>query len=308
MFQAFALVASQILSVGGFKVTEIPRKIYAELVTALQLLVSQPIVMIPGLIELAMNSKGRLLVDDTSNPKYGLTHSVSILKLLSTSGYSPGYKILLLLWECNGKRFPIGFALWHKGTAPLTSLFLQALSLLRNRYQLRPISVSFDAAYMTDEIAKRLDDYNWAFVSRFKKNRKLSGTSIRHLIPRGYGTTGGYLENGTKVKVVRKAKFFLVFNRMSWSKEKAFSEYKVRWLIEETFRILKTCLHLNGCHQHSMQAQAIYIFICLILFSSVESSLGSDLDQCSPYKIFQEAKSGNLKAENILIEDFLKLC
>jgi hypothetical protein len=246
MFQAFALFAAQILCIGGFKVTGIPRKFYEELVTDLQLLVSQPVVMIPGLIELAKQFPGRLIVDDTSNPKYGLKRTTSILKLLSTNGFAPGYKIMLLLWDCNGQRFPIGFALWHKGTPSLNSLFLEALSLLRNRYKFKPISVSFDAAYMTDELAKRLTDYRWAFVSRFKKNRKLSNESIQKGIPRGYGAKTGFLRNGTTVKVFRNAKFFLVSNRMKWPREKAFSEYKIRWAIEETFRILKTCLHLNG--------------------------------------------------------------
>jgi hypothetical protein len=307
MFEIFTLIAMQILSIGGFKVTEIPRKIYQELLTALQSILEYEVIMIPGLIKLVKLLPGCLIVDDTSNPKYGMKHLCKILKLLPSNGFTSGFKIILFLWEAGGKRYPIGFALWHQGTKSLNELFLEGLSQLRNRFELKPKSVSFDAAYMTDIAAKRLTDYGWPFVSRFKKNRTLSGSSIRRLIPRGYGETSGKLKHGEKVKVFRRAGFFLLCNRMAWSVEKALSEYKIRWKIEETFRILKSCLNLKGCQQHSMQAQALYTFVCLILFSCVEFNRDITNPNDTPYKTFQNVISGQIKVEDILVERFFRL-
>jgi hypothetical protein len=56
-----------------------------------------------------------------------------------------------------------------------------------------------------------------------------------------------------------------------------------------------------------MKAQAIYVFVCLVLFSSVEAFKEADPMQRTPYKLFQELRSGALKLENVLVEDFFKV-
>lgn len=303
MQQALSLYAKQMVSVGGFRVTKLSRNVYRLLLTALQSLLSQPIVMILSLIKRAKRLPGRLIVDDTSNPKYGLKRFCRKLKLLTTGGFAQGFKIVLFLWESQGIRLPLGFALWHNGTKSLNELFLAGISHLRNQARLKPEVVLFDAAYMTDRSAKRLEDYGWAFVSRFKKNRKLSGTSICRLIPRGYGQIQGFLGNGAKIKVLRRKGFFLASNRMLWDTEKLLQTYRLRWAVEESFRLLKSGLRLNGCQQHSMRAQALYLFVCLLLFTCLQG----DLDT-SPYKTLHSVISGDTQAETCLIERLLQLC
>jgi len=302
MFQALYLFAKQILTVGGFRVGQIQRSVYTNLLTALQSLIEQPVVIISSLIELAKQMPGRLVVDDTSNPKYGLKNFSRKLKIPATNGFVKGFKIVLFLWESQGTRLPLGFALWHQGTPSLNELCLEGLSRIRNHFQLKPSVVLFDAAYMTDKTAKRLQDYGWPFVSRFKKNRKLSNQRIRAAIPRGYGTSEGHLSNGVKVKVLRRKHFFVVCNRMTWSSEKILATYKIRWKIEETFRVLKTCLNLQGCQQHSIRAQALYLFVCLLLFSGVE--LYSDV---SHYSTFQAVILGQFDLQNVLTEKLFDL-
>jgi hypothetical protein len=61
-------------------------------------------------------------------------------------------------------RFPLGFALRNKGTDSPAELALQGMSLLRNRYELRPEAVLSDGAFSTDNTLKRLTDYGWVFV------------------------------------------------------------------------------------------------------------------------------------------------
>ncbi len=166
------------------------------------------------MVELAKASPGYLVIDDTDNPKYGLKHLARKLKILTNSGYRDGYKIVLFLWVMpEVGRFPLGFALWHKGTATIAQLALEGMSLLRNRFDMKPKGLLADGLYSTDGIIKRLTDYGWACVMRTRNTKKLNGILIRQHIPRGYGETQGCLKNGVKVKVIRSGKHFLACNR-----------------------------------------------------------------------------------------------
>jgi hypothetical protein len=66
-----------------------------------------------------------LIIDDTANPKYGLKRWARKIKIIGTSGFEHGYKILLFLWECPLGRIPIGFALWPKESRSLNELLLE---------------------------------------------------------------------------------------------------------------------------------------------------------------------------------------
>lgn len=297
MFQALRRYAAQLLSVGGFRVTQLPRKVYNELLTAFSEDIKKPVVFLEPLLNLAKLVQGCLIVDDTSNPKYGLAHWNRTLFNPATKGYCSGYKIVLFLWQWKYGTFPIGFGLWHKETHKLNELFLEGLSQLRNHFNLRPEQALFDGAYFSNEVAKRLDDYGWTFVSRFSKGRNLSGVPVKHQIPRGYGHIHGTIANGVKVNVVRRRGYFIAANRMLWPPEKVLSTYKMRWKVEECFRVLKSCLKLNGCQQHSMGAQSIYLCVCILLCASQ----ALHLDQ-SPYSSFEKVVSGKAHLDTVLSE------
>lgn len=304
MIQAARLFAKQILTFGGFKATRLPRWVITILLTAFSDMLAQDVVILEPLLRLVKRSgKGVLVIDDTSNPKYGLKKSVRKLKILNTSGYTDGYKILLFLWECKLGRIPIGFALWQKESRSLNELALDGLSLLRNRYALKPEAVLADGAFSTDKMLKRLEDYGWPTVMRFNRRRKLENAHLTRLIPRGYGELQGRLKNGVKVKVFRRKSRFFVCNRMLWTMQKAISLYKRRWKVEETFRALKTCFRLNGCQQHSMQAQALYLLVAFLLFASLEI-----VSDTSIYKTAQSVISGEKELENVLDKRIFKLC
>jgi hypothetical protein len=81
-------------------------------------------------------------------------------------------------------RIPIGFALWHKQSKSLNELTLAGLSLLRNRYPLKPEAVLADGAFSTDKLFKRLEDYGWPTVMCFRSNRKLGDGRISQQINR----------------------------------------------------------------------------------------------------------------------------
>lgn len=309
MIQALTLFAKRILSFGGFKVGEIPHKAYQVLLTAFSSMLSQDVVMIEPFIKLAQSmGQGRLILDDTTNPKYGLKQWARKLKIVGTSGYEHGYKILLFLWECGGYRVPLGFALWHKETQSVNALALKGLSLLRNRFELKPEAILADGAFSTDKMLKLLEGYGWACVMRFKSNRKLGNQRVEKTIARGYGDTFGELKNGVKVKVFRRKSRFFVCNRMTWDMAKAVNLYKLRWRVEEVFRALKQTVCLKGCQQHSMQAQALYLLLCLILFTGLELHGYSAKHTQSVYQTAQAVISGQLDLQNILQERLFNLC
>jgi hypothetical protein len=236
-----------------------------------------------------------LVLDDTTNPKYGLQHFTRKVKLLTTGGFSFAYKVLLFLWRTPAGDYTVAVALWHRDTPSLNELALQGFSLLRNRYGFKPMSIIADAAFATDKLLKRLEDYGWPCVMRAKKNRKLDGTSVKRLIPRGYGYTQGELKNGVKLKVFRRKSHFLLCNRMLWDASKALSVYRMRWRIEEVFRVLKHCLKLKGCQQHSMRAQQVYVIMSLLLFYCLNGATGQ-----SVYKAASSVNSGEINLEDLI--------
>lgn len=295
MLQLFLPFVQQVLKIEGFRASQVPKGVYQALLTAFKGIEKHGVVMISGVIALAKQCPGRLIVDDTSNPKYGLKFWCRTLKLLTTNGYASGFKIVLFLWECDWGRLPLGFALWHQHTPSLNELALRGFSQLRNGYGLKPDAVLADGAYCTDKLLALLENYGWRTAMRFKSNRKLDGVKISKLIPRGYGEAQGRLKNGVKVKVFRRKDRFYVCNRMLWDMAKLVETYKRRWKIEEVFRGLKGLLHLDGCQQHSMQAQALYVYVCFLVFTCLELHPGH-----SVYKTWSSVISGHISLQNLL--------
>lgn len=301
MIQGLRVFAKQLLVSGGFRISEFPAKAYQELLTGLKDLKMGEFMILPGMVGLAKAHPGYLVIDDTKNPKYGLRHWAKKLKMLTNGAIRTGYEVLLLLWIVPGMgRFPLGFALSHKGTNTPAELALQGMGLLRNRHDLKPKAVLADGAFSTDDTLKRLTDYGWIFVMRGRNNRAVSRCAVKCLIPRGYGETEGFLKNGVKLKVIRDRKHFLFCNRMLLERQAIQALYRLRWKIEEVFRVLKSGLGLSGCQQHSIRAQGIFISACLLLFSHLEIVSGG-----KPYTTLASVISGDLKPETLICKEFV---
>jgi hypothetical protein len=175
------------------------------------------VILEPLLKILKRLGEGILVIDDTTSPKYGLKRWSGKLKIVGTSGFEHGYKVLLFLWDCSLGRIPIGFALWHKESRSINDLTLEGISRLRNQHSLKPKALAADGAFSTDKLLQRLEGYGWPTVMRFNRSRKIGNLRLSKLIPRGYGEAQGRLKNGTKVKVFRRKNRFFVCNRMLWS-------------------------------------------------------------------------------------------
>lgn len=207
-----------------------------------------------------------MILDTTDNPKYDPGKVDNKMKNLSNGGYSKGYKILLCLLRVKDKAIPVGFALIHKESQTQEELVLKILGRLRNEFKLKPKMTIADAGFSTQGIIKRLNNYGWGFVIKGKKNYSLDNKQIkRHIkrhIKRGFGSTKGNLKNGVKVKIVRRPKRVFITNRVSLKDEEILAIYDLRWKIQEIFRVLKSCIGLNRCQQHTVRAQEIYVFGC----------------------------------------------
>jgi len=303
MLEFMSEFVNKIVSFGKFKRSEISNKAYAQLLTSFKDMSKHDVVMIPELINLVRGTKGELSLDDTNNPSYGLKKQAVKIKNLSTGGYHKGYKVLLFLWCTKYWRIPIGFALYHKESKSINELARKGLSLLRRTYRLRPETVLADAAFFTDATSKLLTDYGWPFVMRFNNARTLSKTPIRKLIPRGYGEKTGRISNGTKLKVVRRKSRFFACNRMTWDAKKILKLYTLRWKIEEIFRVLKSCIGLDRCQQHTMDAQAIYVLMCLVLTACAER-----LKTGSVYEYLRQNFSADIDLEELIKQGLAPIC
>jgi len=274
-----------------------------QVLTGLEKLKRIDTVFIPEFINLAKGIEGRLILDDTNHPKYGLKNYTRKIKNLKTSGYENGFKLLLFLWEGDNFRIPLGFALWHKDSNSINDLALAGLSRIRNEFKLKPQVVLADGAFSIDKLVKRVTDYGWAFVFRWKKNRKLSDEQIKKRIPRGYGDSIGLLKNNTKVKVFRRKKRFYETNRMLWTMQDIVKIYKLRWAIEEVFKILKHCVGINRCQQHSMVLQEVFIWMCLACFSYLER-----IKDHSVYKARQAVNFQTVCLDKSILNEVLAIC
>lgn len=302
---SISIFIKSILSFGNFRVTDIPPKAYTELMTAFENLKRIDTVFIPELIKLCKKLEGKLIIDSSDNPKYGLKNICRKMKNLKTNGYHFGFKLVLFLWQIGDYRIPIGFGLWHKGSGSVCDLALAGISRIRNEFKLKPEVVLADGEYCADKVVKRLTDYGWAFVFRWKCNRKLSNQQIKLRIPRGYGSSIGKLKNGTKVKIFRRKDRFFESNRMLLEMEDAVKLYKIRWKIEETFKILKHCIGIHRCQQHSMKAQEIFLWMCMIAFSCLERMrliFGDSIYKAKSNVIFQ-----NVNIDNSILKEVLAM-
>lgn len=291
---------NKIISFGKFKRSEISNKAYEQLLTSFQDMSKNETVMISAIINKFKHVKGKLIIDTTDNPKYGLKEIAIKMKNLNNGGYSKGFKIVLFLYKVENCTYPLGFALINKESSTQEQLVLNALSRLRNEFGLKPEIVIADAGFSTLETLKRLNNYGWSFVMKTKKSYKLGKKKIKHELQGGYKSKIDNLSNGVKVKAVRRPNRVFITNRVSLTTQEILEYYGERWIIEEVFRFLKSCIGLDRCQQHTIKAQGIYIFGCFISYALIEAI--KDKFKITSYKVWNLLYSGDIAIDNSFIE------
>ena len=90
MIQEIYLYIKQILSFDKFKSTQLPQKVFKELLTAFSEMKNKDVILFPELINKVSSLGGTLIVDETINSKYGLKSIARKLKNLTNGGYCNG--------------------------------------------------------------------------------------------------------------------------------------------------------------------------------------------------------------------------
>ncbi len=179
-----------------------------------------------------------------------------------------GINIVFLALVVGNIRIPIAYKIYDKSKKK-TQLALDLLSYARNQLGLRSIFVLFDIYYSSKVILKRIKDYGWYFVTRIKKNRKVSGTIAKYFFCSPYGISRAKISN-IDVILVRHCKYYLITNRLSLTKDEIRGWYKKRSLIEEIFRELKCLFHAEHCQSQIRQSWENHILLSCISFCFLE--------------------------------------
>lgn len=179
-----------------------------------------------------------------------------------------GIHVVFLLVRVGFFRIPLGFRIYD-GRHSKLDLALEMLSVVRNQYGLRKQVILFDSWYSAKKVLKRVHGYGWTFVCRIKRNRKVSGISAKAIFPSPYGMCEGEVA-GIKIQLVRHGKYYLICNRLGFTKQMIRDWYGKRQEIEEFFRVMKTKFHLKGCQSCSIAVWMNHIFACCIGFLAVE--------------------------------------
>lgn len=182
-----------------------------------------------------------------------------------------GLNIVVLAWSNSTITLPLAFKIWKKDSKKSKyDLALELLSYARNFLHLKPRYVAFDSWYASKKILKRIQKYEWTFVTRLKKNRKFNGVQLQRYKKHPYWIGHGTIDGNYTVLIVRHGKKYYATNDLELSKKEICHRYYTRWNIETMFRMLYDKLGLQECQARSLIAQTAHIHLCLMSFILLE--------------------------------------
>ena len=247
---------------------------------------------------------GSLIVDDTVLEKFGSkvfgvywVHSSRLNKAVK------GINVVLLIWTDGRRRVPIGIKVWRKGGP---SRVVLASKLLRWAYNLgiKPQYVLFDSWYSSKSILRQIRSYNWHFITRLSKNRKLSGKQLKYHWPHRFGHTIGKVVGGFELFVVKDSRRYLATSDLSLSLKQVKFHYGVRQQIEETIKILKSQLAWGKCPARTKVSQLAHLHLCLMAFCVLDSE--AVRIQATPYQIRRSLLKQVVPLHSHLFQPFIR--
>jgi hypothetical protein len=192
-----------------------------------------------------------------------------------------GVSVVLLVWTDGQVRIPVAYRVWHKGGPSKYALALELFSYARNRLRCKPQGVLFDAWYPSKALLKRLRDYGWYFGCQLKKNRRFDGKPLHRYRQQPYWQAVGALAGDMKVLVVKYRRKSYATNRLSLRAKEVRQHYKIRHMVEEGIRTVKSQLSLEACQagyrrrgtvatRPQPQVQEHHVALCLVAYLIVE--------------------------------------
>ncbi len=260
-----------------------------------QILLSSFILRIFGKLQ-----NGYLIIDDTVVSKVFAKkiENLSWVYCSKVSKVIQGLDMVMLAWSDGKITIPLAIKVYQKSNGK--SKIDLAIELLEHAkfLDLTPKYITFDCWYAADKILKRIEEFNWIFITQIKKNRKINNTQARRLFSNPYCISQGKLSGGCEIKIVRHGKNYFATNDLSLDKKGILTFYKGRWLVETVFRALHSKLGLDQCQSISLQTQTAHFHLCLLTFLCLEKERISS--KKTIYQLKQECSFDFQRADYIV--------
>lgn len=249
---------------------------------------------------------GYLMIDDTviSKPFARKIENVSWIFDSKIKKSIFGINLVMIAWSNGRITIPLAVRVYQKNSGK-TKIDL-ALELLEyaKKVRIKPKFVVFDSWYTAASVLSKIAEYNWTFVTRLKKNRKLDGVPVRDAHRNPYWQQQGVLVGGIKVLAVRHGTKYFATNELSFSKQLLLSAYKSRWEIETIFRVLHDKLGLDECQAQKLESQIAHFYLCIMAYGAMEQQ--SFVQKRSIYHIKRACSFDFKIADNILSKLFFQ--
>lgn len=181
-----------------------------------------------------------------------------------------GINLVMIAWS-NGKvTLPLAFKVYQKKNGKTKIDLAVELLEYAKKLGIKPRFVVFDSWYTAAKVFKKIEKFNWLFVTQLKKNRKLDGVPVRKIYHNPYWLKQGQLVGGIRVLVVRYGKKYFATNNLSLTKKELLFYYKRRWAIETIFKALHSKLGLDECQVRKLNSQMAHFHLCLMAYIALE--------------------------------------
>lgn len=231
---------------------------------------------------LLLGRRGRLIIDDTVIAK-PFSHQLDLLGRYWSSSdkrYLTGISCVLLIWTDGHTRVPIGIRFYRKGSGiSKLDLAIELLQEAKNLWKPSVDYVLFDSWYAATKVLKSVTALGWHWCTRLKSNRNVNGHRrideffrfrFGHALVSLHGRIHALVLKHTVLRRGRAEVFFLGSSDRTLSVKKLKRLYKQRQWIEETIKILKSHLSIEGCAARSTQAYTAHVYLCLMAFAQLE--------------------------------------
>lgn len=228
---------------------------------------------------------GYLILDDTTWQRWAQKAvAVELIWSATLGRVIVGMQVVLLLWTDGHWKVPLGLRIWRKGGK---SKVVLASELLREAHRrgLRPNYVLFDSWYTASSLLNLLAAQGWSYVARLKSNRLLGGVAVKQKWPHRFGHARGWLRKVKhEVLVVKDGRRYFVTNALTLTSVQVKQHYRVRQLIEETFRLLKQEFGWGRASHQQLQAQNAHLHLGLYALCLVQVAAHRERETIYAYR------------------------